>query len=101
MAALGLMRLVIGLRLHSLIFAATRGVPVVSVGYDSKIGGFMELIGAAGCLADPADRSDLYLKARMALNGGKAVSAVLLRSCEEIRGRIRAEARRVADELVE
>jgi polysaccharide pyruvyl transferase WcaK-like protein len=101
MAALGLMRLVIGLRLHSLIFAASRGVPVVSVGYDSKMGGFMELVGAEGCLADPADRSDLYLKARMALDGGKAVSAVLLRSCEEIRGRIRAEARRVADELVE
>jgi len=32
MAALGPMRLVIGLRLHSLILAASQGVPVVTVG---------------------------------------------------------------------
>ena len=99
MAALGLMRLVIGLRLHSLIFAASRGVPVASIGYDAKIGGFMELVGAGGCLADPTDRLDLYLKARRALDDSKAVGAVLLRSCGEIIGRIRAEARSVVDEL--
>jgi polysaccharide pyruvyl transferase WcaK-like protein len=99
MAALGLMRLVIGLRLHSLIFAASRGVPIVSVGYDAKIGGFMELVGAGGCLADPADRPDLYLRARRALDEGEEVGAGLLHSCREIGGRIRAEARRVAEEL--
>ena len=99
MAALGLMRLVIGLRLHSLIFAASRGVPIVSVGYDAKIDGFMELVGAGDCLVDPTDRSDLYLKARRVLRDGKEVGAVLLRSCGEISGRIRAEAYRVVDEL--
>ncbi|TRO46532.1 hypothetical protein E2P65_05600, partial [Candidatus Bathyarchaeota archaeon] len=45
LSVLGCMRLVFGLRLHSLIFAASQGVPVVGVGYDSKIGGFMELAG--------------------------------------------------------
>jgi len=60
----------------------------------------MELVGANNCLADPTDRPALYLKARMALDRGKALSAVLLRSCEEIKGRTRAEARHVADELV-
>jgi hypothetical protein len=93
------MRLVIGLRLHSLIFAASRGVPIVSVGYDAKIGGFMELVSAGDCLADPTDRPDLYLRARRVLRDGKEVGAVLLRSCGEISGRIRAEAYRVVDEL--
>ena len=99
MAALGLMRLVIGLRLHSLIFAASRGVPIASIEYDAKIGGFMELVDAGDCLADPTDRPDLYLKARSALDDSKTVGADLLRSCGEISGRIRAEAHHVVDEL--
>jgi len=99
MAALGLMRLVIGLRLHSLVLTASRGVPIASIGYDAKIDGFMELVGTVGYLANPTDRLDLYLRARRALDDSKVVGADLLRSCGEISGRIRAEAHRVVDEL--
>jgi len=52
LSVLGGMKLVFGLRLHSLIFAASRGVPVVGVNYDSKIRGFMEFAGARECLCE-------------------------------------------------
>jgi hypothetical protein len=59
----------------------------------------LRLLVFGGCLADPADRPDLYLRARRALDEGEEVGAGLLHSCREIGGRIRAEARRVAEEL--
>ncbi len=36
---------VLGMRLHSLIFAAGAGVPVVALAYDPKVTGFMESLG--------------------------------------------------------
>ena len=37
--------LVLGMRLHSLIFAALARVPMVGLAYDPKVAGFMELLG--------------------------------------------------------
>ncbi len=37
--------LLIGMRLHALIYAAGNGVPVVGLAYDPKVTGFMEYIG--------------------------------------------------------
>ncbi len=37
--------LVIGMRLHALIYAAGGGVPVIGLAYDPKVTGFMEYIG--------------------------------------------------------
>ena len=39
------MQAVLGIRLHALMFAAARGVPVVGVSYDVKIDGFLDYIG--------------------------------------------------------
>ena len=44
--------LVVGLRLHSLIFASIQGTPFISVDYDIKIRGFMELMGTSQYLSD-------------------------------------------------
>ncbi|MBR3866217.1 MAG: polysaccharide pyruvyl transferase CsaB [Butyricicoccus sp.] len=41
---------VLGIRLHALMFAATRGVPVVGVSYDVKIDGFLDYIGETRCV---------------------------------------------------
>ncbi|MCH5185409.1 MAG: polysaccharide pyruvyl transferase CsaB [Oscillospiraceae bacterium] len=38
-------KLCIGMRLHTLIYAASRGVPVTGLVYDPKINGFMDYIG--------------------------------------------------------
>lgn len=43
---LGRMRVVLSMRLHGLIFAASQGVPVVGVVYDPKVSAFMQSVGS-------------------------------------------------------
>lgn len=44
------MKCVVGIRLHSLMFSAGRGVPVVGLSYDVKVDGFLKYIGAQNCI---------------------------------------------------
>ncbi len=88
---LGSARLVVGLRLHSLIIAASQGVPVVSVGYDEKIAAFLDLAGAPGCLSEPVD---LPVVASHAL-GDAGLGETLRQSCTQMRDRVMSEAREV------
>jgi polysaccharide pyruvyl transferase WcaK-like protein len=100
MAVLGRMKLVFGMRLHSLILAAAQGVPFVGVDYDPKIRGFMELAGVEGLLCRLTDGSGAYIEVvEGALNGGEALRARLLRSCGDMREAIVLEARRLAAAL--
>jgi polysaccharide pyruvyl transferase WcaK-like protein len=100
MAVLGHMRLVLGMRLHSLILAVAQGVPFVGVDYDPKIKGFMELAGVEGLLCRPTDGSGAFIEVvERALNGGEALRARLLHSCNDMRAGIVLEARRLATAL--
>ena len=45
MGMMGEMTLNIGVRLHSLIFSAKMGVPLLGISYDPKIDGFMDMLG--------------------------------------------------------
>lgn len=47
LSIVGNLETVIGMRLHSLIFAAAMGVPFVALEYDPKVTGFVEMVG--GC----------------------------------------------------
>lgn len=39
--------LVIGMRLHSLIYAAAKGIPAIGISYDPKVKGFVDYIGTS------------------------------------------------------
>ncbi len=44
------MKTVIGIRLHSLMFSAAAGVPVIGMSYDIKVDGFLKYIGSRTCI---------------------------------------------------
>ena len=90
----------LGLRLHSLILAGAQGVPVVGIGHDPKIGGFMEEAGVGGFLCHPLYPFECVLeRVESALEDGAKVRRRLLESCEGMKERIRDEARRVLDSI--
>ena len=64
------MRLVVSMRLHTLIFASSVGAPLVAVSYDPKVTGFMRYIGQKRCV----DFDTLTREALLA-QIGEAVSA--------------------------
>ena len=45
MGMMGAMDLNIGVRLHSLLFSAKMGVPLLGISYDPKIDGFLDMLG--------------------------------------------------------
>ena len=47
---LGSMELVVGMRLHSLIFATAGGAPVIGISYDVKVDSFIKDIGSRACI---------------------------------------------------
>lgn len=47
---LGSMELVVGMRLHSLIFATAGGTPVIGISYDVKVDSFIKDIGSNACI---------------------------------------------------
>jgi len=53
-ALLGAMDLVVAMRLHALIFAATAGVPVLGFSYAQKVPAFLGRIGQGARALDPA-----------------------------------------------
>jgi len=92
-ALLGSASLVVGLRLHSLILAACRGIPVISVGYDDKIRGFMEYAGVPDCVVEPGE---LPGKASVLVRDD-GVGDLLRESCAAMRRRVEEEAAAVAE----
>lgn len=44
------MKTVVGIRLHSLMFSAGQGVPVIGMSYDPKVDGFLKFIGSRTCI---------------------------------------------------
>lgn len=89
--------LVVGLRLHSLVLAGLAGTPVASVGYDVKIDGFMEMVGASRFLCHCEDGPDaLSARVKHLLEGRGEARRSLTDNVESMRRRITGEAVKVA-----
>ena len=58
---IGEMDLIIGMRFHSLVFSAIQNIPMVTVNYDTKIGGLMELLGLKEFMCRPHDTPDTLI----------------------------------------
>ena len=69
---LGSMELVVGMRLHSLIFATRGGAPVIGISYDVKVASFIRDIGSDACipLADLTEEN-LIREIDKAMAGGR------------------------------
>jgi polysaccharide pyruvyl transferase WcaK-like protein len=76
-AMLGLMDLVVGVRLHSLILSSSMDVPTISIGYSSKIRAFVKLVGRESECRRLEEISGEWLieRARANLEQSEAVSA--------------------------
>lgn len=55
LAAIGLADVFIGMRLHSLIFAARSSIPSIALSYSPKVSGFMELLQQGQFALSPSD----------------------------------------------
>ncbi len=57
------MKTVVGMRLHSLMFAAGKGVPVVGISYDVKVDNFLKYIASSNCIPLTALTAELLIPA--------------------------------------
>lgn len=90
--------MVVGMRLHSLVLAASCGVPFTSIDYDIKIGGFMDHMGldglkcsSEGGLSILAETSENILKDR------RIISRKIRGRVTEVRRMIGTDADRLAN----
>jgi polysaccharide pyruvyl transferase WcaK-like protein len=89
--------LVVGLRLHSLILAGLSGTPVASVGYDTKIDGFMELAGISNYLCHAEDGLDaLSARVSQLIDDQDEAQRILAENVEMMRRRISSESLKLA-----
>ncbi len=61
-------RLTLGMRLHSLIFSVSGGVPAVGIAYDTKVKGFIDRVDSRLCIdLDKVESEPLYNAMKIAL----------------------------------
>ncbi len=91
MSVMGCLDLLVGMRLHALIFAALMHVPLIGISYDPKIDNFLRSIGQEAVFPVSAfDAEKLYNKTKAILSGRtqcrwEAVDALRERAGETVR----------------
>lgn len=77
MAVIGQSKLLLGMRLHSLIYAADLGIPMVPIVYQDKVAGLAQMLGAEAVHVDTMDADALWRLAQAALEGRPNPEAAL------------------------
>lgn len=96
--AVGMCDVLVGMRLHALIYAAVQGVPTVGFSYDPKIDRFLARIGETpACTTDRPDAERLADAVVAALREGRTAWAERKRPFVDA---MRAEADRPAERIV-
>jgi polysaccharide pyruvyl transferase CsaB len=100
LALVGQLDFLIGMRLHSLIFAARQHVPLLGLAYDPKITGVLDYIGQP-CAGDPAavDADRLIAAVDRVMQNRTETRAYLVQRTEELTRLARRNAELVAQLL--
>lgn len=96
----GNLDLLIGVRLHSLIFAAIMNIPMIGISYDPKIDSFMESLGLSTlCSVDQLAYEDLLMEIENKRNQSTQDKEKLFYSVEKIQKKLEINEKLLKDLL--
>ncbi|MTI71513.1 MAG: polysaccharide pyruvyl transferase CsaB [Firmicutes bacterium] len=100
MGVINNLEMIIAMRLHSLIYAATQAVPMVGIVYDPKVDGFMDTIGLESKInIDELEKVELFTKIENVWNNKTNINKHLLESREKFRKKAHENVKMVLDLL--
>ncbi|RKD30078.1 polysaccharide pyruvyl transferase CsaB [Thermohalobacter berrensis] len=86
MGIINKLEIIIAMRLHSLIYAATQAVPMVGIVYDPKVKGFLDQVGLeTGCNVDDLEVVDLCTIIDDVWNNRKQIKNKLIKVKKELK----------------
>lgn len=92
LAVISQSKLLLGMRLHSLIYAADLGVPMVPIVYQDKVAGLAQMLGAEAVHVDTMDADALWRLVQPALDGqAETAGALQMQEKEQQNARLFAE----------
>lgn len=92
LAVIGQSKLLLGMRLHSLIYAADLGVPMVPIVYQDKVAGLAQMLSAEAVHVDTMDADALWRLVQPALDGrAEMAGALQMQEKEQQNARLFAE----------
>ncbi|MBQ3181339.1 MAG: polysaccharide pyruvyl transferase family protein, partial [Clostridia bacterium] len=90
----GVCELAIGMRLHSIIYAAAAGTPAIGISYDPKVSGFVGYIGTSESLElDEVNEGKLLIKTEEIIENREKIKEDLKSKVAEFREKTKETAK--------
>jgi polysaccharide pyruvyl transferase WcaK-like protein len=84
------------MRLHSLIISVSQNVPAVTLGYDEKIHGFMEMMELGNYVSSPGNLPSATIEA---LDKRDDLREIIYERCFDSKAKIIEEAKKISELL--